>query len=168
LLTHQQSVYDADTSATGGEPVRAEGTATVPETIANTDTGTTTPAIRRRDRALVVLGTIVAAVAVWAVSVVLLGVDLQAVQDGATQTIGVAVAAAAAVPSLLGWALLAGLERFSRRPKTIWTIVAVLVTVLSLAGPFSGAATTGSAVSLALMHLVVGAVAILGFRRTTR
>ncbi len=141
----------------------------MPETIANTETGTTTPAIRRRDRALVVLGTIVAAVAVWVVSVLLFGVDLRAVQDGAMQTIGVgAVVAAAAVPSLLGWALLAGLERFSRRPKTIWTVVAVLVTVLSLAGPFSSAATTGSAVSLALMHLVVGAVAILGFRRTTR
>ena len=90
-------------------------------------------------------------------------------QDGVTQTIGLgAVIAAAAVPALLGWALLAALERFSRRPKTIWTIVAVLVTVLSLAGPLSSATTTGSAVSLALMHLVVGAVAIVGFRPTTR
>jgi hypothetical protein len=51
---------------------------------------------------------------------------------------------------------------------TIWTVIAVLVTVLSLAGPLGNAATPDAGVALAVMHLVVGAVVILGFRRTAR
>src|SRR3712207_721681 len=124
MLTHQQ---------TGGRRASRQNS-TVQETLANTRT--TVPATRPRHRELTVVGAIVAAVAVWVVSGFLFGGALQVVQAGATQTGGVgAVVAAAAIPALLGWALLAGLERFTRRPKTIWTAVAVLVTVLSLGGP---------------------------------
>ena len=140
----------------------------MPETISNTENATT-QAARRRIRVRTVLGAVLAAVVIWEVTVVLLGVDLQVLQGGVVQSVGVGlVIAATAVASLCGWALLVGLERFTRRPRTIWTVVAVLLTVLSLGGPFSSATTTSTAVSLALMHLAVGAVAVVGFRRTTR
>jgi Family of unknown function (DUF6069) len=139
----------------------------VPETTTTTDK-TSAQSARRRNRALTVVGAAVGGVAVWVVSV-LCGVDMQVLQGGVLQSVGIGMVVAAGVVScLLGWALLAGLERFTRRATTVWTVIAVLVTVLSLAGPISGATTTGTAISLALMHLVVGAIAIAGFRRTTR
>jgi hypothetical protein len=67
----------------------------------------------------------------------------------------------AGVFALLAWALLAILERFTARGRTIWTVVAVVLFLLSLVGPFSGTDTnTGSRVALALLHLSVAAVLI--------
>ena len=134
----------------------------------DTTATSTTPATRRRDRALTVVAAVVGGVAVWGIAT-LSGVDLQVLQSGVLQTVGIGlVVAAAAIGVLLGWALLAGLERFTRRATTLWTVAAALVTVLSLFGPLSQATNTTTAISLGLMHLVVGAITILGFRRTTR
>jgi hypothetical protein len=61
--------------------------------------------------------------------------------------------------ALLAWGLLAILERITARGRTIWTVVAVVLFLLSLAGPFSGTDTnTGSRVALALLHLSVASV----------
>jgi hypothetical protein len=55
------------------------------------------------------------------------------------------------------------------RPRTIWTAIAVLVGLLSLAGLLSTIASTtvANGLSLALMHLAVAAVLIpgLAFRK---
>ena len=140
----------------------------MPEMTSRTEDRTTV-STRRRNRALTVLAAVVVAVVVWAVAALLLGLDMQAVQGGAATTVGIgSVVAASAVASLAGWALLAVLERFTPRAMTIWTVVAVLVTVLSLAGPLGNAATLAAGAPLAVMHLVVGAVVIVGFRRTAR
>jgi Family of unknown function (DUF6069) len=75
---------------------------------------------------------------------------------------------AAVLAALAGWGLLALLERFTARPRTIWTAIAVLVGLLSLVGPLSTIASTtvANGLSLALMHLAVAAVLIPGLAAT--
>ncbi|MEW9531040.1 DUF6069 family protein [Microbispora sp. NPDC049125] len=98
-----------------------------------------------------------AALAVWAVADPLLGVDLRVVTGGATTRVGpAAVLATAFAAALLGLGLLAALERLTAQARTIWTITAAAVLVVSLAGPLGGV-TTGAKVTLACMHLVVAA-----------
>ncbi len=124
---------------------------------------------RARPRALAVLGASVAALAVWAVAVPLLGVDLLVRPGGGTpQTVGApAIMSVSLMASLLGWALLALLERVTARARPVWTAVAVAVLVLSLGGPVTGALTGAATVTLALMHLAVGAVLIPVLRGTS-
>ena len=60
------------------------------------------------------------------------------------------------------------LERLvPRHALTAWTVVAVVVLMLSLSGPLTAATNAAVAIALVLMHLVVGAVLIMGLRRTT-
>ncbi|MFV2104013.1 DUF6069 family protein [Micromonospora sp. LOL_024] len=117
---------------------------------------------RWRVRAIGVLAAVLAAVLIWVMSVPLAGVDLAATvaQGEPPMTIGVsAVIVASLINALLGWVLLALLERTTRYGLRIWVIVAVLFTVLSLAGPFTAENGAATAV-LALMHLAVGGVLI--------
>jgi lysylphosphatidylglycerol synthetase-like protein (DUF2156 family) len=69
--------------------------------------------------------------------------------------------------SLLGWALLALLERV-RAPdaRRIWTFTAVVIFVLSLFGPLTGAATPLVGAALIVLHVVVAGVLITGLRRS--
>lgn len=63
--------------------------------------------------------------------------------------------------SLLGWGLLALLEKVSAKGRLIWTVVATVALLLSLGAPFSGTGiSTGNRVVLLLLHLAVGAVLI--------
>jgi hypothetical protein len=126
-----------------------------------------TPTTRpRRARALAVIAAVLAALAVWLVTDPLLGVDLAAPTRPGSQELQsitpALVAGTSLVVALAGWALLALLERFTARPRTIWTAIALLVALLSLAGPLSTLASTTAAngLSLALMHLAVAAVLI--------
>ncbi|MFI7025690.1 DUF6069 family protein [Micromonospora sp. NPDC049900] len=125
---------------------------------------------RWRQRAIGVLAAVLAAVVIWVVAVPLAGVDLMAtVASGEPpMEIGVgAVIASSLITSLLGWGLLALLERVTRHGLRIWVIVAVLFTLLSLAGPFM--AETGAATAvLLLMHLAVGGVLIAAMLRSVR
>ena len=75
---------------------------------------------------------------------------------------------AALVAGLLGWLLLAGLDRRAARARTAWTAVALLVLAVSLALPLAAATTTSAAVGLVVLHLVVGAVVIPGLASTAR
>ena len=133
-----------------------------------------TPMMRPwRARALVVIAAVLAALVVWLVTDPLLGVDLAAPTGPGSeqlQTITPAlVAGTSLVVALAGWGLLAVLGRFTARPRPIWTAIAVLVGLLSLAGPLSTIAptTVANGVSLALMHLAVAAVLIPGLAATT-
>jgi hypothetical protein len=67
---------------------------------------------------------------------------------------------ASLIASLLGWALLALLERRTDLARAIWTGVALVVVLLSLGAPLTGGITTAAAVTLTLMHLAVAAVLI--------
>lgn len=121
---------------------------------------------RARVRAAGVAGAVGAAVIAWAVAE-LLGVDLE-VTPGTddVQTVGAgSVILVAAAASLAGWGALAVLERLWSRGRQAWTVAAVVVLVASLAGPLAGV-TTAATVSLAVMHLAVGAVLLPALART--
>ncbi|MGI8875559.1 MAG: DUF6069 family protein [Egibacteraceae bacterium] len=133
---------------------------------------TTSPGTRRRARLLAVVSTILAALALWTVAEPILGVDLREparAAGGATRAIGpLNIVLASAVASLAGWGLLAALERLTVRARTAWTATAVVVALVSLGGPLSGAGiTAANKVVLALLHIVVAAVLIPLLSRTS-
>jgi Family of unknown function (DUF6069) len=125
-----------------------------------------TPTTRpRRARALAVVAAALAALTVWLITDPLLGIDLTGTTAPGSQQLRpitpAMVAGASLVTGLAGWALLALLERFTARARTIWTAIALLVALLSLAGPLSILATTeANVLALTLMHLAVAAVLI--------
>ena len=91
----------------------------------------------RLNRALAVLGSVAATLAVWAVAVPLAGVGLvvRVGSGSATQEIGPAMVAIVSVlVGLAGWGLLAVLEHFTTRPRGIWIAIAVIVLLLSRPG----------------------------------
>jgi hypothetical protein len=120
-------------------------------------------------RWVIVIGAMAAAIAVWTVIDPFMGVDLVVkTAGGSTQQISqLAVALTSLFVGFAGWATVAALERFARRPRTAWTVVAGVVLALSLLGPLSGV-TTGAKVGLLVLHLVVGSILLFGLARTTR
>ncbi|GAA3246117.1 DUF6069 family protein [Dactylosporangium siamense] len=116
-------------------------------------------------RPLSIVAAAVLALIVWFIARQVAG-DLVVKSGGSTQTVGVAsVILSVVVVGLLGWGLLALLERITAKGRTIWTVIAVIFLLLSLLAPLGGL-DTGTKVSLALLHLLVGAVIITGFTRT--
>ncbi|MEW2146662.1 DUF6069 family protein [Micromonospora vinacea] len=117
-------------------------------------------------RAAVAAGAIVVAVAEFALLHSAAGVDLAVRSGSETRQITVAaVIVATAVAALAGWALLAALERLTNRSRVWWTSIAVVVLLLSLVvGPPSGVGGGAKAI-LALLHLSVGLILILGLPR---
>ncbi|GIH97008.1 hypothetical protein Psi01_76380 [Planobispora siamensis] len=112
------------------------------------------------------IGAPVAALAVWALATAVVGTEPTVRMGDGTQPVGpVPVVVTSLLAGLAGWALLAVLERFASRPGRIWTIVALVVLVLSLSGPLGGAVGVAATLVLVLLHLVVGAVLVLGLPR---
>jgi hypothetical protein len=115
-----------------------------------------------------VLGATAAAVAIWLVAIAA-GADLT-VSFGPGQPIQkvtvVNVVVAALVGSLAGWGLLALLRRFTTKARAIWTVIAIIAGLLSLAGPLSTISTAGTKAALIAMHLVVATVTIVVLRQT--
>jgi hypothetical protein len=136
-----------------------------------TITAPAVPDIKKgRARALCAAGGALAAALAWIVEVPLLGIHLdfrfgsghiQTIAVG--QVIGVTVAA-----SLLGWLLLAVLERRTPHARLLWTTAAVAALAASLALPLAVATTTSSAAGLVVMHVVVGAAVIPAMAHTAR
>ncbi|RQX13622.1 hypothetical protein DLJ58_03620 [Micromonospora arida] len=112
-------------------------------------------------------GAIVVAVVEFALLRSAAGVDLAVRSANSTRQITVAaVIVAAAVAALAGWALLAVLERRTNRSRVWWTSIAGAVLLLSLVvGPPSGVGG-GAKATLALLHLSVGVILILGLPRS--
>ncbi|QFU90626.1 DUF6069 family protein [Amycolatopsis sp. YIM 10] len=103
---------------------------------------------------------------IWTLAVPVLGIDLTVTSIGAAapQTVDlVTILIATVAVSLVGWGLLALLER--RGKGRVWTFIAAGVMVLSLASPLLAAGPVDARVTLALLHIVVGAVVIPAFRR---
>ena len=113
-------------------------------------------------RALAVAVTVAAAALVWLVGEPLLGNDLVVEQPGqAPLDLGLAAFVIITLgASLAGWAVLALLEKVTRYGRRIWTGLAVAVVVVSFLPLLSAQMSTGSAVVLAIVHLVVGAVLV--------
>jgi Family of unknown function (DUF6069) len=125
---------------------------------------------RSRARALCAVGGAAAAAIAWSLEVPLLGIRLSIRFGGMHPQTVVAgqVIGAALVAGLLGWLLLAALDRHAPRPRAAWTVAALIVLAASLALPLAAATTTSAAVGLVVLHLVVGAVVIPGMARTAR
>jgi Family of unknown function (DUF6069) len=135
---------------------------------------TTAPAVpdskQGRARALCAAGGALAAALAWIVEVPLLGIHLnfrfggghiQTIAVG--QVIGVTVAA-----SLLGWLLLAFLERRTPHARPLWTTIALVALAASLALPLAAATTTSAVAGLVVMHVTVGAAVIPAMAHTAR
>jgi len=119
-------------------------------------------------RTFIVVWAAVAALLIWLVQGPLTGVDLVVRNGDATSTVGpVAVVAVALAAGLVGWGLLALLERVTTRARRLWAVVAVVVLLVSFVGPL-GATTIQAKGALAAMHAVVGAILIAGLYRTSR
>jgi hypothetical protein len=123
----------------------------------------------RHRRWVTVLGAMAAGIAAWTVIHPFMGVDLEVkTAGGSTQQVSqLAVALTALFVGFAGWATVSALERFTRRPRTAWTVVAGVVLALSLLGPL-GAVTAGGKVGLLVLHLVVGGILLVGLASTTR
>lgn len=126
---------------------------------------TETAAPRTERRALVIAGAAVAALLTWLVADPILSVDLTVVRapgSATTATVSAgSIVGSAIIAGLLGWAVLAVLERRSGRGAAIWRWFAAAVAVVSLAGPLTLAQTTGGTVVLTLLHVVVASVLLL-------
>ena len=81
----------------------------------------------------------------------------------AGEVIGVTLAA-----SLLGWLLLALLERRTPHARLRWTTIALAALAASLALPLAAATTTSAVTGLIVMHLTAGAAVIPAMTRTAR
>jgi hypothetical protein len=113
--------------------------------------------------ALTVSAAIIGALALWTITDPIAGIGLSVRQ-------GPVGAGAVIVTSLLAglaaWALLAVMRRTMTKPRRAWTITAVVVLAISLLGPLGSASNAASAVILTGMHLLVGAILIVGLRRS--
>lgn len=110
-----------------------------------------------------------APLALWVLAVPLAGVDLTAFPGGRARPVGPgAVALAGLLSAAAAWGLLAVLERTARRPRRAWTVTACVVLALSLAGPLTSGAAPVVVLVMEGMHVLVGAVLILGLGRSAR
>jgi hypothetical protein len=67
------------------------------------------------------------------------------------------IAFVTAVIGLLGWGTLALFERFTRRPRRNWTVLAAAVLALSFVPVVTVVASTDTKVALAVIHVIVAA-----------
>ena len=129
------------------------------------------PSVRRRTRALAVVGGTVAALVVWVLAKYVFDAELQVSQPGSDTVLEIGpalVIISALVGALIGWGVLALLERSVARARTIWTWLALAGLLLSFVTPLTAqGATGGTKFALALMHAAVAAVVIPIFARTS-
>lgn len=123
-------------------------------------TTTTTPATGTDRTARRLAGVLAAPVAALAAHLVLtqgLGIELRA---GGSTVAWSSVLVAAVVAGVVGWLVVAGLERLGGDLRRRWTVVALAGLVLSLPGPLLEGATPAAGLGLVALHLVVASVVI--------
>lgn len=125
----------------------------------------------RRVRTLTVVAGAGIALAVWAAVHVAGQVDLSVKlsADAPTEVVGAfGVVVAALLAGLVAWGLLALLEHVTAQARTIWRFLATAGLLVSLAAPLGAGTTNTAKISLAGLHIAVGAVLIPGLARTSR
>ncbi|MFJ7270861.1 DUF6069 family protein [Streptomyces sp. NPDC099050] len=136
--------------------------------LVDTTTSTATASATWRSRLLAVVGAAAGAAVVFLAGKaggVALAVDHNDGKGPVDLALGSFLGSAAGA-ALLGWALLALLEKFVPvASRKIWTAVASVVLLASLALPFGVEAASGTKILLALTHLTVGLVVVFGLRR---
>lgn len=137
------------------------------DVITEAPTPTTSTAHPVRDRLAAVAVTVVVTLAVWALGR-LAGADY-VLRDPAGDVVidAVATTVVTLVVALLGWGVLAALERLTRRGAAIWTALAVAVTVASMVPIFLVDAGAGTRTALYFVHLAV-LVLVPGMLRVRR
>ena len=114
---------------------------------------------------------VLAALAVWGISELVLGVDVRqpAFGPGVPQDLTAGpVVVASLVAGLAAWLALAVLERLTRHARAAWVALATLVLAASLGAPLSGRGIDEqSRLVLTLLHLTVGALLIVLLARTS-
>ncbi len=118
-------------------------------------------------RALAAVGAALAPTTVWLFAQVT-GIELKVTPAGQpSMVINLPIVVAAALAaSLAGWAALAMLQRVTGRASALWTGLAI-ATLLASFGPVAMVETTAETRTLlALMHVIVATVLILGLRGT--
>jgi hypothetical protein len=118
-----------------------------------------------RRRLITVVAAVLAAVAVFYVETLVLRLDLATPALGSRASTPVTidnVTSVAIITSVLAWMGMAMLEGMNiPKPRYVWTVIAVLVFLGSLAGPFTGTGiTTTARLGLAALHLVMAAILI--------
>ena len=115
--------------------------------------------------AITVIGATVGALVLWLVETRLIGVDLAVRTGGVVQPVtGGSVVATALVAGLAATLSAWLLTRIApRRCRTVWTVLASAVLLVSLLGPL-GATSAAAVVSLVALHLLVGLTLLLGLR----
>ncbi|MGI5349809.1 DUF6069 family protein [Streptomyces sp. CA-250714] len=128
---------------------------------------------RRIRRSGIVGAAVFAALVVWLIAGPVLGQELRITEEGGSGErvleIGLfPVIVVSLFAALAGWALLAVLERFTRRALPVWIVATFAVLAVSFL-PLTGSGMTGGTrTSLAVMHLAVAAVLIPGLTGSGR
>jgi fermentation-respiration switch protein FrsA (DUF1100 family) len=142
---------------------------------ASTPTATTSTSAAPAGRGRRIAGRAVGVVAAVAVTYLAWGIGALVGADywitdgmGSVRIDLVVTAQVTVILALAGWALLALLERITRRGGSIRTAVAVAVTAASLVPIFLVDATTTTRIGLVLVHLAVGATLIPAYLRAAR
>ncbi|GAA4881867.1 DUF6069 family protein [Actinomycetospora straminea] len=129
------------------------------------DVTVTRTASRARTRGLAVVGAGAAALGGWTVGA-LLGADYWITDAQGTARVDIPAAVVSTlVVALLGWALLAVLERVATWGRTAWTYLAVGVLAVSMTPIGLVEATASTRIGLMIAHLAVAAVLIPAFTR---
>jgi hypothetical protein len=123
---------------------------------------------RRRARASAAGGATIANIAVWTIASAF-GVDFKLADSTGEAVVNLPTTIAFTLLfGMLGWGSLALLERFTRRARTVWTALATAVLLLSFVPICLEHASTGTKISLSLIHLTVAAVIVPVMRRSAR
>lgn len=114
----------------------------------------------------IVVGATVSSLVAWLCLAQLAGVDLEVGSGGSVREVGgLAVAVTALLTSLVGVLVLRVLESRGTGGLRTWSVVAVVVTLVSFLGPLG--ATTGAAKgALLALHTIVATVVIVGAHRS--
>ena len=120
-----------------------------------------------RRRALTVAGATLAPTAVWLLAQAT-GIELEVTIAGRPPVvIGLPlVVATALAASLAGWAALAVLQQITGHVGALWTGLAITALLASIGPVATAQATAQTRTLLALMHVLVATVLILGLRGT--
>jgi hypothetical protein len=140
-------------------------TLTAPAPTADATASRGRAAVRRRRRAHGIVLALVVTLAVWLLGHVA-GADYWITDSQGTVRIDMLVTAQVTVVlGLVGWGVLALLERLGRRGTTVWTVLAVVVVAASMIPVVLVEATTATRLALVAVHLAVGAVLVPAFVR---
>ena len=131
----------------------------------HTSPARTAAAQRRIHRGGAILAAMALNAVLWGIAS-LFGADFVLTDPSGTGVVTLFVAVIfTAIFGLLGWGLLAVLERFTgRRASAIWTGVAIAVALLSIVPIFLEGASTATRVALTVLHLAVAVVLVPAFR----